>query len=153
MRRSLTALALSPLVLAPLGVTPPAGAAAAQHFTITEALDFQNDSYTFTATGPLCPSGTFEDDVTKTTGFQSQKHVVLFIDTVYTCDDGSGTFTMHKHVDFWFSKEGLPSNGPVKLTGGTGDYEGLAGHGHAVGSRPNDEDHGVGLITGKVVHP
>ena len=151
MRRPLTALALAPLAL---GLAPsPAVAAAAQPFTINETLDFANGVYTFTATGPLCSSGTFEDDVTKAVGGQSDTHVLLSIDTVYTCDDGSGSFFVHKHVDFWFSQDGLPSDGPVKLTGGTGAYTGLAGHGSDVGSRPVSDDQGVGTISGVVVHP
>ena len=32
-------------------------------FTITEQINFATGASTFTATGPLCPSGTFADDV------------------------------------------------------------------------------------------
>ena len=54
---------------APLGALAPPGVAASAHaaervpFTITEQINFATGASTFTATGPLCPSGTFADDV------------------------------------------------------------------------------------------
>jgi hypothetical protein len=76
--------------------------------------------------------------------------VNLTIDTVYTCDDGSGTFSVHKHVNFLFAEPGLPSSGPVKFTGGTGDYAGISGNGSDAGSRPVSDSLAVGLLTARV---
>jgi hypothetical protein len=152
MHRSLRKLALGPLVLAALAA-PVASAAAAEPFTLTSTVDFANDVFTFTATGPLCSSGTFEDDVVQASGYQSDQHVLLVIDSVYTCNDGSGSFLVRKNLDFWFGRDGVPSNGPMKITGGTGDYAGIAGNGYEIGGRPVDFDHGAGTATGVIVHP
>jgi hypothetical protein len=58
----LAALALGLLV--PLVATAAAQAAEPVPFTITEEGNFVTGVFTFTATGPLCPSGTYADDVT-----------------------------------------------------------------------------------------
>jgi hypothetical protein len=44
-------------------IAQPAHAAENVSFTINEQLDFETGVFTFTATEPLCSSGTFEDDV------------------------------------------------------------------------------------------
>src|ERR671936_325940 len=49
--------------LAPLGAAASARAAAPAPFSITEQVNFETGFNTFTATGPLCPSDTFVDDV------------------------------------------------------------------------------------------
>jgi hypothetical protein len=152
MHRSLKALALGPLVVAALAA-PHASAAAAEPFTLTSTADFANEVFTFTATGPLCSSGTFEDDVVQASGYQSDLHVLLVIESVYTCNDGSGSFFVRKNLDFWFGLDGGPGNGPMKITGGTGDYAGIAGNGYEIGGRPVDIDHGAGTATGVIVHP
>ena len=51
-------------LLALFVVAEPAHAADTVPFTINEQTDFAAGVFTFTATEPLCPSGTFEDDVT-----------------------------------------------------------------------------------------
>jgi hypothetical protein len=136
-----------------LAVTAPAAhAAPPESFTITENIDFNSEeSPTFDATGPLCTSGTFEDEVAgdrvaghpDTTG----KFNVL-IRTVYTCDDGSGTFFAQKHVFITLNEDGSATNtGPITLHGGTGDYTGLSGHGVDNGTA-SAEGIGVGTISG-----
>jgi hypothetical protein len=64
-RFGLAAIALiAPLgALAPLAIAAPAQAAVKVPFTITEQIDRTTGTTTFTATGPLCQSGTFADDV------------------------------------------------------------------------------------------
>src|SRR5919204_1008294 len=71
--------------------------------------------------------GTFEDTVATFAGVRSgQPKVNLLITTVYTCDDGSGTFDMLKHVFITVNPDGSFSNtGPVQILGGTGAYAGL----------------------------
>ena len=152
MRRSTALLALSPAFLA-LGLPSTADAAPASRVTINETLDFENESFTFTESGPLCPSGTFEDEVVKATAFQSEMRVNLTIDTVYTCDDGSGEFFVRKHVNILDFETFTTSSGPVKFVGGTGDYDGQAGHGSDVGTDPGPPTPATGTITGFVVHP
>jgi len=133
---------------------PTAQAAAPVPFTITENIDFNSDEPpTFTATGPLCPSGTFEDDVRVAGGANSPlPKVNLLIRTVYTCADGSGTFFALKHVFITFDGESETSTntGPITLNGGTGDYSQLRGHGVDNGST-DEFGFGVGEITGVIV--
>jgi hypothetical protein len=120
-------------------------------FTITEHINFTTGEATFTATGPLCPSGTFEDSVAAVgvshTGASGMLN--LLITTVYTCDDNSGTFTMLKHVFITFNEDGFTNTGPVQILGGTGAYADLVGHGVDNGSTSGDI--GVGNIAGWVI--
>jgi hypothetical protein len=121
-------------------------------FTITEQINFATGESTFTTTGPLCPSGTFEDSVaTFAAGHSGLPKINLRITTVYTCDDGSGTFDMLKHVFISFNPEdGSSTNtGPVQILGGTAAYSGLIGHGVDNGTASGNT--GVGQITGWVL--
>jgi hypothetical protein len=140
--------------LASLAVAGPAQATATTPFTITEQVDFTGEgANTFTATGPLCPAGTFEDDVqTVAAGGAGPDHsggVNLVIRTVYTCGNGSGSFFALKHVRITFTDTGATNTGPIQLLGGTGSYTGLIGHGVDDGTASGDT--GVGLITGFLI--
>jgi len=155
MRRIMKLAAFALGLLVPLGAAAAAQAAAPVPFTIAEQGNFAAGVFTFTATGPLCPSGTYVDDVTvaapggETHGAEGKLN--LLIRTVYTCDDGSGTFNALKHVLFTFSDDSNFTNtGPIQLLGGTGAYTGLGGHGvdNGVG---NVEDIGFGQISGFAV--
>ena len=133
-----------------------AHAAAPVPFTITEQVNFATGFNTFTATGPLCPSGTFVDDVTtfapnpSSSGIDASGGFNLVIHTVYTCDDGSGTFNALKHVFLTFTSENSATNtGPIQLLGGTGAYTQLVGHGVDNGTATDDT--GVGEISGFIV--
>jgi hypothetical protein len=132
------------------GAASPATAAEQVPFTITEQLS-STAADTFTATGPLCPSGTFVDAVESVGGAQSsQPKIELLIRTVYTCDDGSGTFDVLKHVFLAINPDGSATNtGPIQILGGIGAYAGLVGHGEDNGS--NTGSAGVGRITGWVL--
>jgi hypothetical protein len=105
-----------------LAVTAPAAhAAPPESFTITETIDFNSpEPPTFTATGPLCPAGTFEDDVIAIGGGRGPNSKINFqLRTVYTCDDGSGTFFAQKHVLVTENEDGSSSNtGPITFHGG-----------------------------------
>jgi hypothetical protein len=132
------------------GVVAPAQAAEQVPFTITEQINFETGDFEFTATGPLCASGTFEDTVAAVGGGHSgQPKIELLITTVYTCDDGSGTFDMLKHVFLEFSEDSSTSTGPVQILGGTDAYAGLIGHG--VDNGTSTGPIGVGQITGWVL--
>jgi hypothetical protein len=133
---------------------PAAHAAPPEPFTINEDLDFVNGVFTFTtpSDGPLCPSGTFTDEVTVIGGLNNPAlpKVNLLIKTVYTCGDGSGTFFAQKHVFLTFNEDGSDTNtGPITLKGGTGDYTGLSGHGVNNGT-VTPEDIGVATISGSL---
>jgi hypothetical protein len=144
---------LAALVLIVVG-PGTAQAAAPEPFTITENVDFNSTSpNTFTATGPLCSNGTFVDGLKAEGGARSPlPKINLLFDTVYICADGTGTFTMTKHIFLIFSDDGSLSNtGPVELHGGTGAYTRLRGHG--VDSGHAEEGIGVGQITGVIADP
>jgi len=155
MRRIMKLGALALGLLIPLGAAASAQAAEPVPFTITEQINFATGVATFTATGPLCPSGTFVDDVTvvapnpESSGIDSKGGLNLVIRTVYTCDDGSGTFNALKHVFITFTDDGSTNTGPIQLMGGTGAYTGLVGHGVDNGTASGDT--GVGQISGFVV--
>jgi hypothetical protein len=147
MRAIIVAAAIVPFAL--IGAAAPAQAAEQVPFMITEQINFATGDFTFTATEPLCPSGTFEDTVTAVGGSPTQPKVNLLIRTVYTCDDGSGTFDMLKHVFITVNPDGSFTNtGPVQI-GGTGAYANLIGHGVDNGTASGDT--AVGEISGWVL--
>jgi hypothetical protein len=128
---------------------PTAAAAPPEPFTITEAVDFSEGGVdTFTATGALCLSGTFEDTVETGAGHpDTTGKFNLLIRTVYTCADGSGSFYVQKHVFVTITGEDSSTNsGPITFHGGTGDYTSLSGHGVDVGTASGEQ--GVGRISG-----
>jgi hypothetical protein len=134
-------------------VAEPAHAATQVPFTINEQTNFDTGVTTFTATDALCLSGTFVDDVAVAAFAHSDRArsggFNLLIHTTYTCADGSGTFDMLKHVFITFTDDGITGSGPVQILGGTGDYEGVVGHGVDIGSASGPT--GVGTITGFVL--
>jgi hypothetical protein len=134
-------------------VAEPAHAAAQVPFTVNEQVNFDTGVFTFTATDPLCPTGTFEDDVSVAAFAHSDRArsggLNLLIHTTFTCADGSGTINMLKHVFITFTDDGSTNSGPVQILGGTGDYQGIVGHGTDIGS--SNGPTGVGTITGFVV--
>jgi hypothetical protein len=123
---------------------PAAHAAAPEPFIINEDLDFVNEVFTFTTPpdGPLCPSGTFAEEIKAVGGVNvpTLPKANILIETVYTCDDGSGTFFAQKHVFLVINEDGTQTNtGPITFQGGTGDYVGLSGHGVDIGSVTAEE--------------
>jgi hypothetical protein len=144
-------VAAAVLLFALAGGAATAQAADQLPFTITEQINFATGDSTFTTTGPLCPSGTFVDTVANVADGQSGKPKLnLLITTVYTCDDGSGTFDALKNVFITFNPDGSFTNtGPVQILGGTGAYANLIGHGVDNGSTSGDT--GIGQITGWVL--
>lgn len=133
-----------------LWAAPAASAEALTPFTIEESLDFSGEEpvTTFTATGSLCPSGTFSDDVRAYGQGRDQAKAELLITSVYTCDDGSGSFFVLKHVFITYGEDGFTNWGPVSFQGGTGAYVHLSGYGVDVGSTDFSTQTGQGEITG-----
>jgi hypothetical protein len=141
-------------LLTVFAVAGPAHAAERVSFTIDEQIDFEAGVFTFTATEPFCPSGTFEDDVSVAAFAHSEQArsggFNLLIRATFTCADGSGTFDMLKHVFITFTGEdSSTSTGPVQILGGTGDFDGIVGHGVDIGTAAGGT--GVGEITGWVL--
>jgi hypothetical protein len=143
--------ALLAVVIAGAASSAPARAADQVPFTISEVGNGITGSTTFTATGPLCPSGTFADAVLSVSAFNAEQlKLNVLISTVYTCDDGSGTFTMLKHVFIDFNPDFSSTNtGPVQILGGSGAYADLLGHG--VDNGQSDGISFTALITGWVL--
>jgi hypothetical protein len=74
----------------------------------------------------------------------------ILIRTTLTCDDGSGSFFMLKHLRLTFNATGFTDSGPVEILGGTGAYAGLTGHGFTSGGTDLGTGIGAGTITGTV---
>lgn len=141
-----------------LGVAAPASAAAPQPFTLVDHVNNVTGVYTFTSTGPLCASGTFLDDV-KLGLFPMSAHAnpdaggIILIHTTFTCDDGSGTFFMTKHLSLTFNDTGFTDTATEEIHGGTGAYAGVTGHGFGAGGTDFATGIGAGTTTGIVQMP
>jgi len=131
MRRvlALTAAMAAMLALAaPAGATPPSGV----------NIEVDTDiSSPFTASGPavddgvVCASGVVEDVFFKASGFQSNTGVNFQIVKEFTCDDGSGDFSVKLQVRLLFDDS--PATFNWNVVDGTGAYENLHGTGTGVG--------------------
>src|SRR5262249_36619140 len=143
-RFSLVAAAGAVALLAPLGAAASAQAAAPVPFTIDEQVTLGPDGLpvlqTFTATGPLCPEGEYVDTIQATQPERAQGpghsgRLTLILRSVYTCEDGSGTFNALKELIVTFTgPDTATAIGPIQLLGGTGAFTDLRGHGVDTGS-------------------
>src|SRR5215210_1143948 len=113
-----------------------APSAHAQEPTIVTDITFPEEGEpfgTFTALDPLCPSGTFVDEFVGGGGAFRSVHVFYHASTVrkmFTCADGSGTFTILFHPQFTpATPAGCEEAGPFTVIDGTGAYTQLRGHG------------------------
>ena len=141
-------------VVAALGAAGSAHAAPPVPFTLTDTIDFETGVGHFTTTGPLCEAGTFSDDVRVEAFARSELARsgggIVMIRTVFTCDDGSGTFDGLKHLTLRFTPTGFTTVGPFEILGGTGAYAGLNGHGASDGATDFSTATGGGVTTGVV---
>lgn len=157
-RRTTTrAMLVGVSLLGALEIASPASAAAPLPFTLTDHVNNVTRLYTFTATGPLCSSGTFVDDV-KLGLFPASDHAradggIILIRSVLTCDDGSGSILMLKHLTLTFTENGFTDSGPEEILGGTGAYAGITGHGFTNGGTDVGKGIGGGTTTGIVQLP
>lgn len=118
------------LALAVTGVAGPALAGAPQAVTITTQVVFNPSTYgTFTATGPICPTGIVEL-VDEHFGIGPAAFNVNARQR-FTCDDNSGSFVIRLHPQGNFRpREGFDLDGPFSVVGkGTGAYADLSGSG------------------------
>jgi hypothetical protein len=110
---------------------------------------------TFTATGPLCPKGTYVDTPQATQPAQGPDHsgqFTLILRSVYTCDDGSGTFNALKElIGTFVGPDTVTATGPIQLLRGTGAFTDLRGHGVDNGSIDFAAGTGTGTNTGVIV--
>lgn len=116
---------------AALGVAPQlAQAAVRSPVTLVEHVDWPAREFTFTATGALCDSGTFQDSSIATgAGRAPIPKVNAILRTTYTCDDGSGTFEAVKHVFITINPgDSETFRSEINITSGTDAYKGLRGH-------------------------
>ena len=138
MTRSIIRTATIAIAIAALAA-PTALAAAplanAQTPTIVTNITFPEGEFlgTFTASTPLCPSGTFVDQVVGGGGAFDNAHVLVFAVTVrklFTCADGTGTFTIQFHPQLTpATAADCHESGPFAVVDGTGAYAKLRGHG------------------------
>lgn len=123
MRRIASLLA----ALAAVALPTAAGATPPTPVTITVLADFSGPvpQGTFTASSPLCSSGTFVSEPIAGGGgsvasaFTGLQH--------FSCDDASGTFTIQFHPQV--HPPDFIDGGPWAALGGTGAYDGLRGSG------------------------
>jgi hypothetical protein len=113
---------------------PAAQAAPPEPFTISENVNFNTGEVSFTATGALCPSGTFVNTRETFGGSERASRFNVLIRVTYICDNGD-TFFAQKHVHTVINEDGSDMNtGPITLKGGTGPFTRLSGHGVDIGS-------------------
>jgi hypothetical protein len=100
---------------------------------------------TFTASAPLCPSGTIEVLGGVFVGFQSNQFARIGVRQLFTCNDGSGSFVLQLTVR-------LDPTGTTtfrwSVLSGTGDYAKL--HGTGTGTGAPIQDGIVDTYTGTV---
>ncbi|WP_377641582.1 hypothetical protein [Oryzobacter terrae] len=130
--------------LAGVGIVQPATIAMAADPSVTLTADsVLGEEGTFTADGGPCASGTTAEPggVTVT---ERRKKLVFDLEKVFTCSDGSGSFTVRIHATY---QPCLPSDrGVWTVVGGTGRHTALRGHGTLVGTYwpgPCDDAQGI----------
>ncbi len=123
------AAAVAPLTLAPGQAT---AANADTRISIVATEDFVSGTGTFQASGGgLCSSGTTSQPggVAVT---ERRRTLTFELDKVFTCSDGSGTFTLQLRA--WYLPCEPSNRGVWSIIGGTGDYASLRGSGQLVGT-------------------
>jgi len=112
-------------------MTAPVQASGSQ-VTIESTTVFEDGSGTFTAdSAELCSSGTTSEPHGVAVR-EGQRLVTFELDKLFTCADGSGTFTLRLRA--WWLPCATANRGVWYVVGGTGDYAELRGHGHLVGT-------------------
>jgi hypothetical protein len=120
-----------------LAAAGTAGATSGTPVTISGQTTFGSPGTFTTSPGAgLCASGT-TTDVTSATGFQSGNHVLFHDIKTFTCDDGSGTFTLNLQVMLRFDNS--TDSFTWSVVSGTGAYANLHGTGSGVGLEGDNE--------------
>jgi hypothetical protein len=136
-RPTRSAVATLAAILGLMVVVAPVAAGSPQPVTIVSHVTFNPDGPNygdFAASGAavdlgmICPAGTFVDTGIRFAGFQSDRGVVqLQVGKEFTCDDGTGTFSIKIQIQANFDT-GIESFSWV-AKGGSGDYGALKGSG------------------------
>jgi hypothetical protein len=144
--RSVRQVALSDYTAAQVRAWAPEPRTAEQ---ITLGPDGQPVLQTFTVTeGPLCPSGTYVNTNAITPSPDQAHTFIINTRSVFTCDDGSGTFNvMTQARGTAVTDDFATTTGTTQLLGGTGAYANLTGHGSGTGSI----DFAAGTATATIV--
>ncbi len=129
---------------------PASAIAGGPQSTITLDVAFVGDpppTPTFTTTGDvLCPAGT-ATQVPESFRVVGGNHTSTFhLKYMFTCDDGSGTFTIRVQASGRICEP--TDSGGWAVVGGTGAYEDLHGGGNLVGTLtpPDDPCNATGII-------
>ncbi len=137
--RPLAAALVAASLLAP-------GATAATKGEITLTVGAFGGPETFVASdGFFCPSGTAFSSNFRFAG--GGRAGTFHLDKTFTCDDDSGTLTIHLNAA---TANGSPQDqGGWKVVGGTGAYAGTKGGGNLVGDYVDGGviDHYMGVLT------
>ena len=108
------------------GATTTPGSAHAR-FSITEHVS--SVGTTFTATGPLCASGTVTDRPFAVNLNRQHTVQLRVVQSTFTCDDGSGAFFAVQKLIRIQPHGKATDNGTAVFRGGTGLYGTVAGKG------------------------
>lgn len=112
--------------------------------SIVAVEDFVAGTGTFDAEGGgLCGSGTTsQPDGVEV--IERRRTLTFVLEKVFTCDDGSGTFTMQLRA--WYMPCSPANRGVWRVISGTGDYAELEGTGQIIGTYfPGACDDAVGV--------
>jgi hypothetical protein len=152
MRKSIAIKLMVIITLLVICVTPAMASTplADVTITITTAVSSVPTSGQFTAAGPavqaglVCPAGFSEDSLNRPSGYQSGGDFRLLVRKLFTCGDGSGTFTLQLEVKLMPE---FGTTGNWSVLSGTGAYKNLHGAGTFVGT-PIDATHIEDVLTG-----
>jgi len=122
-------LVLLVAAVAAFAVAAPAQPAPPQATTITADMSDPTAGAdgTFTATGPVCASGTVTQLERLFVGYESGDHAQILVRHQFTCADGSGSFVIELRVRLSFETFTTEFNWSV--LSGTGAYVSLHGAG------------------------
>jgi hypothetical protein len=121
----LVASTVALLVLAaPVHATPPQATSITAEMFAEPENGFDG---TFTATGPICSSGTVTQLDRLFVGYESGREAQILVRHLFTCADGSGSFVLQLNVRLSFETFTTEFNWSV--LSGTGTYEKLHGTG------------------------
>jgi hypothetical protein len=134
-KRFVTAFVVSVAAAFSSAAAATAGVSGATPLTISGQTTFGSPGTFATSPGSgLCATGATTDSNIGhlfSTGGQSGRHIIFHDQKTFTCDDGSGTFTMDLQVMLVF---GNPADSfSWRVVGGTGAYTNLHGTGSGVG--------------------
>jgi hypothetical protein len=132
--RWIARLGASGVLLATAAVPVASADATVGHASVQVSLDaptnFDGSPVTFTTLGDgLCPSGGVQDLAPTTSG--QGRRLVFEIGKLFTCDDGSGTWTLH--LTATVEPCDAFDSGTWEFKSGTGAYRHLRGGGQIVG--------------------